>query len=259
MGGIGMKKLAFTLAFCLLSINAFSWGKIGHMTIAEIAENNLNKKSKVEIEKLIGKIPLAGIANWADEIKSDQLYSFAGPWHYANLPIDKEYDEIDKNHDGDVISALIKYEKILRDRKQTNEEKINALKFIVHFMGDLHQPMHLGLTDDLGGNRIKVVWFNKVTNLHAIWDEDMVEYPEVSFSEYARFLSNPSKNMIIKGNTGNYFSWSEDTHAFTKILYAENYSKPLSYSYHYQYRYIVEEQIMLAGLRLAKVLNGAFK
>ena len=153
-------KLLFTVSI-LYSAEAYSWGIIGHRTIAEIAENHISNKSKRKLKKIIGIQNLAYIANWPDFVKSDTLntYKETEVWHYANVQPNQNFTEFEKSlkeiNTPNLYNQIIKQKEIITNKNSSKEEKIVALKFLVHLMGDLHQPMHVGREEDLGGNVIQ--------------------------------------------------------------------------------------------------------
>ena len=172
-----MKKLILmTSLLMILSPNAFSWGRTGHRIVGEIAQRNLDPKTLKAIRELCGEEDLSRLSTWPDEIRSDPKMGYTTPWHYVSIPNGKTYFDQKRNKDGDVIESLYRFEETLRDSKDTKEHKIEALKFLIHMTGDLHQPLHVGLAEDRGGNSIRVKWFKTETNLHSIWDEDLIDF-----------------------------------------------------------------------------------
>lgn len=146
-------RLFFIFSFSFfLHISAFGWGMIGHRVVGGVAWENLSAKSKSEIQGLLGKESMPMSANWADFIKSDPHWNVASPWHYVNFEKGaKSYDFVKASKEGDVLQAIVYFEKMLRDKKLPREKRAVALKFLVHFVGDIHQPLHAGLAEDWGG------------------------------------------------------------------------------------------------------------
>ena len=184
------------LAVFLLPALAFSWGKTGHRVVGQIAENHLSPKAAAAVRDLLGPDSLAEIANWADEIRSDPSWKRADPWHYVNIPDGETYEAMTKNPAGDIIVAMKRFEATLRNPAAPKEERIQALKFLVHMIGDIHQPLHAGKRDDLGGNRVSVHWFRSVeaTNLHTVWDDLIIEQEKLSFTENHASSTSRSQN-----------------------------------------------------------------
>ena len=130
------------LALVSLHVHAFDWGKKGHSAVAYIAGENLSLKAKKAISQILGGEPLADVANYADEIKGDPRYRYLNPWHYVNMEPGEDYTVSEKNKGGDLVTAIAKCEAVLKDEASSNEDKQFYLKLLIHFIGDLHQPLH---------------------------------------------------------------------------------------------------------------------
>ena len=254
-----MNKAIF--AFTLLPLLAFGWGKNGHRVVGQIAENHLSRKASESVRALLGADSLAEVSNWADEIRSDPSWKRADPWHYVNIPDGQTYDTMEKNPAGDIIVALKRFEATLRDAKAPREERIQALKFIVHMIGDLHQPLHAGKRDDLGGNRVNVHWFRspESTNLHSVWDDLLIEQEKLSFTEWARFLDHPSAAEVKEWQGTSYNAWMEESYKLRDRCYDFKPELPLSYDYVYKSMPIVKQRFLQGGVRLAGTLNAIFQ
>jgi hypothetical protein len=182
----------------------------------------------------------------------------------VSIPTGKTYWEQKRNKEGDVIEALYRFEDTLRDSKATKEAKLDALRFLVHMLGDLHQPLHVGLAEDRGGNTIKVKWFKTETNLHSIWDEDLVDFEKLSFTEYASYLNHFSKDEKKDWEKGSFIDWSKESQDLRPKVYdlpepkSEKEPINLSYEYNYKVKPIIELRLKQAGLRLSYVLNKIF-
>ena len=254
-------KLLFTVSI-LYSAEAYSWGIIGHRTIAEIAENHISNKSKRKLKKIIGKQNLAYIANWPDFVKSDTLntYKETEVWHYVNVKPNQNFTEFEKSlkelSTPNLYNQIIKQKEIIANKNSSKEEKIVALKFLVHLMGDLHQPMHVGRAEDLGGNLIQLTFNRDQTNLHSLWDTKLVDYQRYSYKEFAKVLDYKSKEEIQKIQSGTLENWLYDSYTKANKIYTQ--TKPngvYSYDYNYKFSGLLEEQLLAGGLRLAKVLD----
>tara|TARA_R110002096_G_scaffold27330_2_gene83710 strand:- start:17637 stop:18419 length:783 start_codon:yes stop_codon:yes gene_type:complete len=253
--------LAILLFFLPINTNASEdfWGATGHRVVGEIANNYLNGKTKRAIKKLLKRESLAFTSTFADDIKSDKRYNEFYTWHYINMPMDSNYEDSKKNPEGDLVTGINYCIKIIKDDKSTDDDKAFYLKLLIHFIGDLHQPMHVGLEEDRGGNDFKVQWFYKDTNLHRVWDSEMIEDYNMSYSEIAENADFLTKTQIKHIQKGSIIDWVNETHALTRQVY-ENV-KPdenLRYRYSYDNFKTVRSQLQLAGIRLAKVLNGLF-
>lgn len=250
--------LCSTLVVLSYSPAAFSWGKTGHRIVGEIAQRNLDAKALKGIKELAGNEDLSRVSNWPDEIRSDPKMGYTAPWHYVSIPTGKTYFDQKRNKDGDVIEALYRFEDTLRDPKATKEQKLDALRFLVHMTGDMHQPLHVGLAEDRGGNSIKVKWFKTETNLHSLWDEDLVDFEKLSFTEYASYLNHYTKDEKKEWEKGSFIDWAKESQELRPKVYDLPESGNVSYEYNYKVKPIIEQRFKQAGLRLAHVLNKIF-
>src|SRR5688500_865899 len=267
-----MNKLAsrlFIRTFLLVSSlfiaqSAFSWGVTGHRVIGEIAQDHLTKKAKKELRKLIGNETLAWWSNWPDFIKSDSTWNHASPWHYVDLPghmeREKFIEELKKLPGKNLYTQIPAMLAELKDKSLPVEKRRVALYFLIHLIGDLHQPLHVGRDEDAGGNKIVVYWFDKKTNLHTLWDSMLIEFQQYSYSEYAKLLNIADENRVKAWQSGSLEEWFYESHVMSDSIYdaTPNESK-LSYKYNYQFQKIVEEQLLKGGVRLAALLNQAFE
>lgn len=261
-----MKTKVLLLFFALLisiSVTANAddfWGQTGHRATGKIAEGYLKKSVKNKIDKLLQGESLAFVSTFADEIKSDRKkYGKFSTWHYVNMPFDTKYKASVKNPKGDLVTGIKECVKVLKDKNSSLEDKRFHLKMLVHLIGDLHQPMHIGRKEDKGGNTVQVQWHGKGTNLHRVWDEDMIGGWKMSYLELASNAKKLSKQQIKVLQSGTVIDWVHDTHELTKKVYASAKSgDKLRYRYSYDYFPIVREQLQKGGLRLAKLLNDIF-
>ena len=258
-------KLKITTLFLFVSLFVFAndnelfWGQTGHRVVGEIAYNNLTKKTKRNLKKLLGNEGLALLSTYADEIKSDKKYDKYKPWHYVNFKDGESYEASQKNPKGDLITGIKKCKEIISNPNATKEDKIFYLKMLVHLVGDLHQPLHIGRSEDRGGNAIRVEWFWKKTNLHAVWDTKMLESFGMSYSELTSNLNKFSKNQKKAIQKGSVLDWVNETRVLTMKVYASaKKDEKLSYRYMYDHFATVKSQLQKGGLRLAKVLNDLF-
>jgi len=252
----------FILFFLVVQLsfgNDMEWSKTGHRTIGEIAQNHLSRKAKRAIDKLLNGQGLALVSTFGDDIKSDRSFSKFGPWHYVNYPLGKKYTEVTPSKSGDIVSGIQQCIAIVTAKNSTQEDKVFYLKMLVHLVGDLHQPMHAGRLEDKGGNDIQVRWFGKGTNLHRLWDSNMIDGYGMSYMELANNMPKLSKTQIKTIQKGNVLDWVEESHALAEELYGSvKVGEKLGYQYSYKYWSVVEQQLQRGGLRLAKVLNDMF-
>lgn len=254
-----MKKLILLFSLLGCQSEIFAWGKIGHRVVGEVAERNIDAKTKKAIQDLLANDDLARASTWADEIRSEpKVWGYSFPWHYVSIPDGKSYFDQKRAKEGDVIEVLFRLEDVIRDTKQPKEERVKALRFYIHFLGDLHQPLHVGRADDMGGNRTKLAWFKKDTNLHAVWDEDLIKFEELSYTEYSTWLNKYSEEEKKEWVKGTYVDWAKESQDLRAQVY-DTKTDNLSYEYHYAVKKIYEERLKKGGLRLAYMLNKMFK
>lgn len=255
-------KLLFvvTIIFVITGFTKINiWGPTGHRATGEIAEKHLTKRTKKKIDKLLQGESLAFVSTFGDQIKSDKKYRKYNAWHYVNMPLDGNYETAEKNPKGDLVTGINYCIETLKNETSSQEDKRFCLKMLVHLIGDLHQPMHIGQREDKGGNTIQVQWFKKGTNLHRVWDSNMIDEWGMSYVELANNTKELSKVEIEAFQKGTIIDWVKDTHQLTKKVYTSvEKGENLSYRYSYDYFPIVREQLQKGGIRLAKVLNDIY-
>ena len=257
-----MKKFVTVLLVSLFSTGLFAsedWGKTGHRAVGEIAGKYLSKKAEKQILKLLDGHSLAFVANYGDDIKSDRAYDHYSPWHYVNFPFGEKYETYPKSEKGDIIQGIEKCITVLKNANSSREEKVFHLKMLVHFMGDLHQPLHIGLAEDKGGNDFQVRWFNDGTNLHSVWDYKMLDFYEMSYTEVATNTDVLSKEQVEALKKGTIMDWMYESRVLCEDIYANTeIGEKLGYNYMYKYMNTLRSQLQKGGIRLAKVLNEIF-
>ncbi|KAB5485236.1 S1/P1 nuclease [Flagellimonas hadalis] len=255
-----MKKTVFVLL--LLPIIGFGntiWGKTGHRVTGEIAQSHLTGKTKRALTDLLDGHSLAFVSTFADDIKADRAYNKFSPWHYVNYPLGINYIDSEKSEEGDIITAIEECRAIIKNKANSREDRVFYLKMLIHFIGDLHQPMHASRAEDKGGNDIQVQWFGQGTNLHSIWDKNLIESYGMTFTELADELGNVSKKERKKIQEGTIYDWVDESHDICAELYdSVKVGDKLGYQYSYKYNDLLFQQLQKGGLRLAKVLNDLF-
>lgn len=249
------------LAFC--PSLAMAWGPNGHRIVGEIAENHLTDAARKGISELVGRASLAQISTWADEIKSDPTWRHASPWHYVNAPPGQAIEKARKSPQGDVIEAILRFERVLRDREAGRKERIDALRFLVHLVADVHQPLHVGYASDRGGNDIRVRWFGESTNLHAVWDENLVEHHRLSFTEWVRFFGHAEPGEINAWRRSTVWDWARESRSMLPAVYDFGGNRSaatpyLGYAYIFKHDEGVKQRLLQAGIRLSGLLNDIF-
>ncbi len=256
------KLIYVFIALFIFSFNANSslkWNSTGHRTVGKIADSYLNGSTKRKIKKLLNGKSLAFVSTFADEIKSDKRYNDFYTWHYINMPLDSNYEDSEKNPNGDLVTGIAYCKKVIKDPNASNDDKAFYLKLLIHFIGDLHQPMHVGLEEDKGGNDFKLQWFYKDTNLHRVWDSDMINSFDMGYIELTENADVLTSKQVKAIQEGTVIDWVNETHILSNKVYASvKEGENLRYRYSYDHFETVRSQLQIAGIRLAKVLNDLF-
>lgn len=255
--------LAAIVALSIPSI-AHAWGQTGHRVIGAIAQERISGKTRAEIELILGEEDLAQASTWADEERSNPSTFWqreAGPYHYVTVPNGQTYAEVAPPDEGDALTALARFTQTVRDPNASREEKALALKFIVHIIGDVHQPLHAGNGEDRGGNDVRVRWFGDETNLHSVWDSKLIDSRNLSYTEYAHWLGRDiDPNETIAWWTADPQVWiAESTLIRDRIYPVSDEADPnLGYAYQYEHLGTAETRLQQGGIRLAAYLDALF-
>lgn len=258
-----MKAIKITLGCLLLSYSAniFAWGQTGHRITGQIAEEYLSESAKQQIKLIFPASSLAEISTKADEERSnpDEFWQKqAGPWHYVTVPHGKTYQQVGAPEEGDAVTALKRFAKILKDDASSMEEKQLALHFTVHIIGDLHQPLHAGNGTDRGGNDRKVRFFWQDSNLHRVWDSGLIDSQQLSYTEWSDWLSQKiTSQQVQQWQQASVQQWITESTQLRDKLYPE--SDDISWHYQYQHLPTIKVRLQQAGVRMATYLNQLFE
>lgn len=267
-----------------------AWGQEGHRITAEVAERNLTPAAMSHVEVILEGESLAQVATWPDEIRSYPSWDCAQPFHFVTVPVGAEYPG-EGVAEGDSVQALVYYTDVLRGHAVNAESRI-ALSFVVHLVGDLHQPLHAGRGCDRGGNYLTVNWFKKSVNFHTVWDSLLIQSENLSFNEWADFLNHAGKEEVAALQSSTPFDWVQQSQALLDDAYtcftdadrcacfcgsckdgkstfggcrtrecelmAAGEAK-MSYAYKAVNLAVVRSQLHKGGLRLAGLLNWIFE
>ena len=254
-----MKALLFTLTLLLFSVQTgITWGKTGHRITGLIAEKHLTKKARKNIERVLGNESLAEVSNYMDFIKSERKYDFMGPWHYCTIPDGQTYEQAGTPEEGDVIQTIERLITELKTRNFTDQDEAFALKMLVHLIGDIHQPLHVGNGNDRGGNDIKVKYFGRDSNLHRVWDSQMIDGEQLSYTEYTRMINFASEEQITEWQSASVRDWAKESMSYREQIYAFPEDGRIFYRYIYDNIDLVNQRLLQAGVRMAGVLNEIY-
>lgn len=280
-----LRPTALTLAFALLLALLGGWGRTGHAVIAEIAYRELTPEVRAKVDAIMADQTIQETASWADGVRGrDDEFPWTAPLHYANLPADApRYDDASmRPPEGNVVSAVTRFSDALTDAEATDVQRRQALMFLVHFVGDLHQPLHAGNADDRGGNDIDIAWFGSERRLHSIWDSGIIDattdapwpvladrlYAEITPAERLAWTVNDpgageeASGPLLVEAAGRWVLESRrfcNTHAYRARGY--NGGEPfvdatqLGADYARHCQPVVELRLKQAGVRLGRLLN----
>lgn len=253
-----MKKIIAVLVLMIMTFQALPWGKTGHRVIGLIAERHLSKKAKKRIDEILKNETLAEVANYMDFIRSDEKYKHMDPWHYCTLPDGKTYAQAGTPDEGDAIVAIEKFVEELKTKNFTEGDELFTLKLLVHLIGDVHQPLHVGNGTDKGGNDVKLDYFWKSSNLHRVWDSGIIDGREYSYTEYTEWIDHASPTQIKKWQMDGLMVWVNESKEYRNQCYDLPENMKISYEYDYKNLDLVNQRLLQAGIRLAAVLNEIY-
>ena len=272
--------LLFGLLSLVASPAAQAWSALGHRLTGELAEAHLDPVAAAEVARLLAgedDPSLSGVAYWADALRNEDPDRFktTSKWHYVNYPKGScDYVPARDCDGGDcVIGAIQAQQAILADRAQPLEARRDALKFLVHFVGDSHQPMHAGNRNDLGGNRFQVSLRTDLepeayarkhyvdgvmgTNLHSIWDYYILGTEGLSLAQYSdRLDALPWPPMPADGPQTGPEAWAGESCRLIEARHVYPDGHKMDRSYLDEYRPLAEQRVRQAAWRLAQILDA---
>lgn len=269
-------QAALFFAASMIASASFGWGGLGHRTTGHIAEAALTPQARQAVRTLLRGATLADVSTWADAIKSDPTYGHVSWYHFEKLEDGDRYVNHlqalppDQRAKGGLMQALLVSERTLESATESWGEKDAALRFLVHFIGDLHQPMHSGRPDDKGGLRVPVRWGERDSNLHSVWDSGMILTAHAPLfanqpvnadwsAIYARYLvENLSRRVQLPPATRhNPESWLNESMVFRNAAYNPEHTTN-SANYEKSQIQVVDWRVYTAGLRIADTINRIF-
>lgn len=241
----------------VLAQPAFAWGPLGHRIVARVAEAQLSPEARAQVFRLLrdqNARHLSDVAVWADDLRDTDpaLFKRTSRLHFVNIHSpDCLYDPPRDCANGQcVVAAIAHYSTILGDRSRPDAERAQALAFVVHFVADVHQPLHASSGDDFGGNDYQVRWHDRGTNLHRVWDSLMLDDAHLSAARYARALMDESAPVQSGGPP---VQWAEESCRIARDVYPP--TRTITQAYMERERPIAEQRLRQAGTRLAALLN----
>jgi len=237
---------------------ALAWGQTGHRVVGEVASFYLKRKVEKRVSEILNRESMAVASVWMDNIKSVDSWDYAKPWHYVTIPNGKTYAETEKNPDGDIIMMIKEITKELKSGDLDAQSEQEKLKMLIHLVGDIHQPCHVGNGEDIGGNAVKVKWFGQNSNLHRVWDSEMIDSKAFSYSELAEAVNITTKDEIEQLQSATIDTWYKEAMALRDQVYELPEDMYLGYEYSYKNWDTVQIQLKKAGIRLAGLLNEIY-
>lgn len=242
----------------MVAVQSSAWGPTGHRVVGLIAERHLSNKARKNIEKVLGNETLAEVSTYMDFIRSDKKYRHLNNKHYCTIPDGKTYEEVGPAENGDVVVQINKLLKELKTKTFSEENEAFALKCLVHLIGDVHQPLHVGNGTDRGGNDVKVEYFWQPSNLHRVWDSGIIDQQKYSYTEYCDWIDHASEQEIEEWQNSPLMDWVKESVSYREQVYNIPDDRKLSYRYNYNNIDVVNLRLLQAGIRLAGVLNSIY-
>lgn len=234
------------------------WGQNGHRIVGDIAADYLNSEAREAVNRVLDETSMAIASTWMDKIKSDPAYDHTHDWHWVTIPNGMTYEETEKNPNGDLINTLRSIISELKNDSLSAEEEQEKLKMLIHLVGDIHQPLHVGTGKDRGGNDTKVQWFNEKSNLHRVWDSEIINDTKLSYTEFSRAINHPTDQQIDKWQDSKVLDWAYESMELRDQAYDLPADRKIGYKYQYQKRDLLDQQLLKGGIRLAGVLNDIY-
>lgn len=257
------KILSLVFFLIYFPLQTMAWGMLGHRVVGEVADSYINVKTRKEVKKILGNESLAMASNWGDFIKSDPTYNYLSNWHYANFLDNLDYqtlkEELEKETENNIYNRIHFLTAELKKRDLDAGRKQMYLRLLIHFVGDMHQPMHLGRKDDSGGNSIKLSWFNQPSNLHRVWDSDLIDYQQLSYTEYAKAINYTTPAELKTLINDDMSVWAYESYEISRQLYSTiKPDEKLSYRYNFDHIDTLNQRLLKGGVRLGGLLNQIF-
>jgi hypothetical protein len=258
------KTFVCVLVLVFISHNAMAWGMLGHRIVGEIAERHLKSEAKRKVKSILGNESIAMASNWADFIKSDTSYRYLNTWHYVNFDDKLTYEQmqafLQNDNEIDAYTRINFLVAELKKKDLAQDKKIFYLRLLIHLVGDIHQPMHATKKGITGGNDIRVQWFSQNSNLHRVWDEHLIEYQQLSYTEYANVLDFTTKAQRKELQSQPLSRWLYDSYSKSLLIVDEikGENPRLGYDYNFKHVATLNEQLLKGGIHLAGMLNEIF-
>ena len=262
-----------------------AWGANGHRIVAQICYDNLSDQARQRVDAALGDNYLAQVSTWPDYIRAESGWDFTHPWHYMTVQPDETVADVARQTAtdpkiDDVNEAMTFMTNVLAGKEEARQRMTDlldqngvdplagsldatALAFLIHFIADVHMPLHVGKNRDLGGNKITVLYFGDRYNLHSVWDTQIIEQERLSYTEFADFVTMHTRARRADLAAAPPEMWMQESIDLRERVYNTLYDRTdrdtglpdLGYDYQHDFLPIVEERLGAAGYRAAAVLN----
>lgn len=253
-----IKRLTLFVVIMTITLNGMGWGATGHRVVGKIATDHLHKKVRKKLDQLLQGKSLAEVSTWMDNIKSDDRYDHTHDWHWVTIPDGQQYSETEKNPKGDIIATMRRLIDELKAGNLDTKTEREHVMMLIHLVGDIHQPLHVGTGEDRGGNDVKVSWFWDDSNLHRVWDNGMIDGKLYSYTELAEVASNQSEEAIEDWADDGILVWADESIQLREAVYDLPEDNRIGFEYQYKNWDTVTLRLVQAGVRLAAVLNDIY-
>ncbi len=248
-----------TLLAATLAHSVLLWGQTGHYITGKIAEYYLTDSASEQVSAILDETTLPESTVWMDQVRPTDEYNHTADWHWVTVPTDSTYEDAHKNPNGDIIEALERKIAELKEGDLSEKEEWEKLKMVIHMVGDIHQPLHVGTGDDRGGNDVSVTFLGEVTNLHRVWDTDIIESWNMDYEQFTKAINLPEPELVEQWQQATVRRWAEESVSYRDDVYNLPEDKEIGWEYRNKNFDIVEKRLLQAGVRLAGVLNRIYE
>jgi len=259
---LGLSLPVFILALFMPHV-VHAFGAKAHRVVGHVAEQYICVETRAALEQLMPDYSLAEAGVWADKIRGYPSWDYAKPWHFINVPDGVALSAATRSDSGDVLTAIDQFSAELIDPNLTDQQRLKVFYFLVHFVADVHQPLHVGRQSDRGGNRVEVRVNRRKMNLHSYWDTSVIKDGVGSAEVYGRLLAVRYARVAAAWQDSDPRVWAVESQAFRPEVYdfgvsSEAGRPDLDAAYQARAREIVDLRLAQAGIRLAGMLDNVW-